>query len=102
LHRTDRLSAAVHDHCDKEFFTQRYRGLLAHYGLKAQAIAARQAHQNADVEKTITDSKPPSINIAMPALASLSPLLDLKRLYSNCHAFRRGERRGGVRMSDWG
>jgi hypothetical protein len=49
-HRTDRLSAAVNDHCDKELFTQRYRALLAHYGLEAQAIAARQAHQNGDVE----------------------------------------------------
>jgi hypothetical protein len=52
LHRTDRLSAAVNDHCDKEFFTQRYRALLAHYGLEAQAIAARQAHQNGDVEQS--------------------------------------------------
>jgi Mu transposase, C-terminal domain len=52
LHRTDRLSAAINDHCDKEFFTQRYRALLAHYGLKAQAIAARQAHQNGDVEQS--------------------------------------------------
>ena len=51
-HRTDRLSAAVHEHCDKEFFTQRYRALLAHYGLTAQAIAARQAHQNGDVEQS--------------------------------------------------
>lgn len=52
LHRTDRLSAAVHDHCNKELFTQRYRGLLDHYGLKGQAIAARQAHQNGDAEQS--------------------------------------------------
>jgi hypothetical protein len=52
LHRTDRLSAAVNDHCNQEFFTQRYRALLAHYGLEAQAIAARQAHQNGDVEQS--------------------------------------------------
>jgi hypothetical protein len=51
-HRTDRLSAAVHEHCDKDLFTQRYRALLAHYGLTAQAIAARQAHQNGDVEQS--------------------------------------------------
>jgi hypothetical protein len=51
-HRTDRLSAAVQADPDPERFTQRYQALMAHYGLKAQAIAARQAHQNGDVEQS--------------------------------------------------
>jgi hypothetical protein len=51
-HRTDRLSAAINDHCDKEFFTQRYRAWLAHSGWNAQAIAARQAHPQGDVEQS--------------------------------------------------
>jgi hypothetical protein len=51
-HRTDRLTAAVKADPDPERFTQRYQALMAHYGLKAQAIAARQAHQNGDVEQS--------------------------------------------------
>ena len=51
-HRTDRLSAAVKADPNPERFTQRYLALMAHYGLKAQAIAARQAHQNGDVEQS--------------------------------------------------
>jgi hypothetical protein len=52
LHRTDRLGAAVQADPDPERFTRRYQELLAHYGLKPQAIAARQAHQNGDVEQS--------------------------------------------------
>jgi Integrase core domain len=51
-HRTDRLSAAVKADPDPERFPQRYQALMAHYGLKPQAIAARQAHQNGDVEQS--------------------------------------------------
>jgi hypothetical protein len=49
-HRTDRLSAAVQ--ADPEMFTRRYQALLAHYGLQAQAIQPRQAHENGDVEQS--------------------------------------------------
>src|SRR5580693_915754 len=52
LHRTDRLSAAVNNLGDRQLFQQHYRALLAHYGLKAQAINARQAHENGDVEQS--------------------------------------------------
>src|SRR5512135_1561176 len=51
-HRTDRLSAAVKADPDPEMFTQRYQALLAHYGLLAQAIQPRQAHENGDVEQS--------------------------------------------------
>ena len=37
---------------DRELFQQHYRALLAHYGLKAQAINARQAHENGDAEQS--------------------------------------------------
>jgi hypothetical protein len=51
-HRTDRLSAAVKADPDPEMFTQRYQALLDHYGLQAQAIQPRQAHENGDVEQS--------------------------------------------------
>lgn len=49
-HRTDRLSAAVNNLTEQREFTGRYRGLMAHYGLEAERIQARQAHENGDVE----------------------------------------------------
>jgi hypothetical protein len=50
-HRTDRLSAAVHKECNPEEFTQKYRELLSHYGLKGEKIQAREAHENGDIEQ---------------------------------------------------
>jgi hypothetical protein len=52
LHRTDRLTAAVNHLGDRELFRRRYHALLAHYGLTAQAINVRQAHENGDVEQS--------------------------------------------------
>jgi hypothetical protein len=52
LHRSDRMSLAVNQSADAELFTQRYRALLAHYGLAGQAIQARQAHENGDCEQS--------------------------------------------------
>jgi hypothetical protein len=51
LHRTDRLSAAIPPGGHEEF-TQRYQALLRHYGLQAQAINARAAHENGDCEQS--------------------------------------------------
>src|SRR5512135_1798933 len=51
-HRTDRLGAAVKADPDPEMFTRRYQVLLDHYGLQAQAIRPRQAHENGDVEQS--------------------------------------------------
>lgn len=50
-HRTDSLSAAVQPLDSRETFTQRYQGLLAHYGLTAERIQPGQAHENGDVEQ---------------------------------------------------
>jgi hypothetical protein len=52
IHRTDRLTAAVNNLGDRDLFQQRYRALLAHYGLKPQAIGARKANQNGDAEQS--------------------------------------------------
>ena len=37
MHRTDRLSAAVHQDLNPEEFTDRYRGLLRYYGMSPEA-----------------------------------------------------------------
>jgi hypothetical protein len=52
VHRTDRLTAAVNNLGDRDLFQQRYRALLAHYGLTPQAIGARKAHENGDAEQS--------------------------------------------------
>jgi hypothetical protein len=51
-HRTDRLSAAVNNLSEAREFTERYRGLMEHYGLEKERIQARQAHENGDVESS--------------------------------------------------
>ncbi len=58
-HRTDRLSAAVHNLSrfleagsrSEPEFTRRYQGLLDHYGLLGQRIQAGKANENGDVEQ---------------------------------------------------
>jgi len=50
-HLTDRLSAAVHKDIHPENFTQRYQGLLDHYGMQGRRIQARAPHENGDVEQ---------------------------------------------------
>ncbi len=49
-HRTDRLSAAVNN-LKREQFTQRYGGLLKHYGMRSSHTQAGRAHENGDVEQ---------------------------------------------------
>jgi hypothetical protein len=51
-HRTDRLTAAVNNLGDRDLFHERYRALLAHYGLTPRAIGARKAHENGDAEQS--------------------------------------------------
>lgn len=52
-HRTDQLSAAVHqlDAAGRHDFTARYQALMAHYGMQATTNTAGEAHQNGDVEQ---------------------------------------------------
>jgi hypothetical protein len=51
-HRTDRLSAAVNNDPESDMFTHKYKALLTHYGLEAQAIQPRQPNENGDVEQS--------------------------------------------------
>jgi len=50
-HRTDQLSAAVHqlDQAGRHDFTVRYQALMAHYGMQPTTNTAGEAHQNGDV-----------------------------------------------------
>ncbi len=49
-HRTDRLTLAVHHDGHAEQFPAKYRALLAHYGLHAEATNPASGHENGDVE----------------------------------------------------
>ena len=49
-HRTDRLSAAVNN-LKREEFTERYQGLLRHFGMRSSRTQAGKAHENGDVEQ---------------------------------------------------
>jgi transposase len=53
-HRTDNLSAATHElkKSRGRGFTERYRELLEHYGLRASKNTPRRAHENGDVESS--------------------------------------------------
>lgn len=50
-HQSDRMSAAVHRMDHPEEFTQKYRGLLGHYGLEGRKIQTGKANENGDVEQ---------------------------------------------------
>jgi transposase len=49
-HRTDRLTLAVHHDGHAAQFTDKYRALLAHYGVQAEATNPYSGHENGDVE----------------------------------------------------
>jgi len=51
-HRTDNLSAATHELSERRGrdFTERYRELIDHYGLRASRNFPGNAHENGDVE----------------------------------------------------
>jgi hypothetical protein len=52
-HRTDNLSAAVYHMTPtgRSGFTERYSGLMAHYGMQPTTNTAGEAHENGDVEQ---------------------------------------------------
>lgn len=51
-HRTDSLSAAVKPIGGRDEFTDRYQGLLRHYGLQASHSSPGRGHENGDVEQS--------------------------------------------------
>ena len=51
-HRTDRMTLAVHHDGQPEQFTARYRALLAHYGIQAEATNPASGHENGDAESS--------------------------------------------------
>lgn len=50
-HRTDRLSAAVNKECNPELFTERYKSLMNHYGIKSECIQVAKPNENGDIEQ---------------------------------------------------
>lgn len=50
-HRSDNLSAAVRELNNKKEFTERYSGLVSHYGLEAERINPNCPHENGDIEQ---------------------------------------------------
>lgn len=51
-HRTDNLSAAIIRVGKRDDLTAPYRGLLAHYGMRASHNSPGRAHENGDVEQS--------------------------------------------------
>lgn len=49
-HRTDRLSAAVNNQCDRREFTVRYQQLMNHYGVAIEKTQPNSPHENGDAE----------------------------------------------------
>src|SRR5437867_3742272 len=50
-HRTDSLSAAVKNLKDEDEFTERYQGLMRHYGMQPSHNNPGRGHENGDVEQ---------------------------------------------------
>lgn len=50
-HRTDRMSAAVHQDCNPERFTQIYKALLRHYSVEPERTNPASGNENGDVEQ---------------------------------------------------
>ncbi|MDQ1352216.1 MAG: hypothetical protein QG657_2522 [Acidobacteriota bacterium] len=52
MHRTDNLTAAVYSDFNKRAFTERYNGLLKHYGVEGVRINPGRSNENGDVEQS--------------------------------------------------
>jgi hypothetical protein len=51
-HRTDSLTAAVKPIGSRDEFTERYQGLLRHYGMQGSHSSPGRGHENGDVEQS--------------------------------------------------
>ena len=52
IHRTDNLTSAVHKVGHPDIYTDKYRGLAAHYGFESSKTNPASPHENGDVEKS--------------------------------------------------
>ena len=50
-HQSDRMSAAVSNLSEHKDFTERYAGLLKHYGMAGRKSQSGKAHENGDIEQ---------------------------------------------------
>ena len=50
-HQSDRMSAAVSNLSERKDFTERYAGLLGHYGMAGRKSQSGKAHENGDIEQ---------------------------------------------------
>ena len=105
-HRTDNLSAATHELAESRGrdFTERYRELIDHYGLRASRNFPGNAHENGDVEsangrlKSAIDQRLATARIASVRLArSVRRLPRRLRADAQCHPSRTD--RGGTPAS---
>jgi len=51
-HRTDNLTAAVSSHGSRPVFTERWQGVMDHYGVRPSTNNAGVSHENGSVEKS--------------------------------------------------
>lgn len=51
-HRTDSMTAAVRPSGGRQAFTERYEGLLRHYGMRASHTTPGRGHENGDIEQS--------------------------------------------------
>ena len=98
-HRTDRLSAAVNNQCDRRDFTERYQRLMAHYGVAIEKTQPKSPHENGDAEslhrglKTAVDQ-----SLMLRGSRDFASLDDYKRFLQELVDQRNGAR--GVRSAE--
>ena len=101
-HRTDNLSAATHELAESRGrkFTERYRELIDHYGLRASRNFPGNAHENGDVESAngrLKNAIDQRLRLrgsrAFASREAYEGFLDSLRTGAQCHP-RRTDRRG--------
>ncbi|HLJ95569.1 MAG TPA: hypothetical protein VKU02_20495 [Gemmataceae bacterium] len=68
------MSLAVHHKGQPERFTAKYRALLAHYGMQAEATNPASGHENGDVEAAHGDFKQAVEQALLLRAAALLPI----------------------------
>ena len=84
-HRSDRMSLAVQA-SGSQFFTRRYEAVMAHYGIRPQAINAGKGHENGDVEQSHHRFKRVVDQALLCAAAGIFPVGKRTRRFSAIYA----------------